>query len=74
MSHKPVSPLTVVLFDPVAGSVSTIVAPATTAPVWSVTMPVRSELACANAPAHTNANTNGITNNRERIIILNKFI
>ena len=45
--------------DPVAGSVSVTVAPATTAPVWSVTMPVSSELACANAPTHANTKNNG---------------
>ena len=52
MSYRPVPLLSVDLDDPVAGLVSTIVAPATTAPDWSVTMPVSSELACAHAPTH----------------------
>ena len=39
-----------------------IFAPATTAPVWSVTMPVTSELACANAPAHANMKNSGNSN------------
>jgi hypothetical protein len=49
----------VVLVSPVAGSVSAIFAPATTAPVWSVTTPVTDELACANAPTHANTRNIG---------------
>jgi hypothetical protein len=47
----------------VAGSVNVTVAPATTAPVWSVTIPVTLELAWANAPAHANRKNNGIRKN-----------
>ena len=59
MSYNPVAPLSDVLTEFVAGSVRVIFAPATTAPVWSVTMPVSSELACANAPAHAKAKISG---------------
>jgi len=43
----------------VAGSVSKTLAPGTAAPVVSVTVPVTSELACANAPTHTDRTNNG---------------
>jgi len=57
-----VSPLSVVLEALVAGSVMTTFAPETTAPVWSVTMPVSVELACANAPTLASTKNNGNRN------------
>jgi hypothetical protein len=52
-----VAPLTVVFSTPVDGSMSEIAAPETTAPVWSVIMPVIFEFACPNAVTHPNIRT-----------------
>ena len=69
-SHVGDVKLMVDLVTPVPGSVSVIFAPDTTAPVWSETMPVTSELACANAPAHASTKNNGNTKNLYLVCIM----